>query len=421
MVLDSVRRVPAQLVVSDGDADLALLRINRSACPNCPRLRRAPADSTGAVVQPGERVLAIGFALPQQSIVTSGVVSIVRGRAIISDANIKRGSSGGPLLNMAGEVVGVSTFTEQGNQDAGTAGSIAATQLAPLIARAADTLRSLPEPENRLLPTIPGPPYPLAALRYAASVVPVKTYEKLEGFEAGNFLISFSTPVSSFAYPNAFENEVTRDRRRRETRADLPQAQRYSDAGGERDWAEYVGDVTSPAVTLEVDPRVGETVGSALTRGMLAAGGYLGAKATYVFKGDVEGVSWIRNYSEIVTPIRGGRAPQLVYVNSEWIVMKDVAYRGLYVLPPDVFAPNADGVPPSIVGRVRDLEHPSDSNFFELPAEVVARIWNDFSGYYQAVRPTVTFVRADPLRFKSRLEAFCRSKHMDYDSWSRCM
>jgi S1-C subfamily serine protease len=38
---------------------------------------------------------------------TTGIVSSVRDGATISDVNINRGNSGGPMLNLAGEVVGV--------------------------------------------------------------------------------------------------------------------------------------------------------------------------------------------------------------------------------------------------------------------------------------------------------------------------
>src|SRR6202165_3153769 len=57
VVLDTNRRVAAQVVTRDHDADLALLRVSTSACPDCPRLRIARQDSTGAIVVPGEGAL----------------------------------------------------------------------------------------------------------------------------------------------------------------------------------------------------------------------------------------------------------------------------------------------------------------------------------------------------------------------------
>src|SRR2546429_4607949 len=48
--LDTIKRVPAQLVVHDHDADLVLLRVNPNACPDCPHLRIAKPDATGTTV-----------------------------------------------------------------------------------------------------------------------------------------------------------------------------------------------------------------------------------------------------------------------------------------------------------------------------------------------------------------------------------
>src|SRR2546425_11811693 len=100
----------------------------------------AKPDSTGAIVVSGERIIAVGFPLSQQSSVTSGIVSSVRERAIISDVNINHGNSGGPLLSLPVDVVGVNTFIDRGGSVSGVSGSILISQLAPLIDVGADAL-----------------------------------------------------------------------------------------------------------------------------------------------------------------------------------------------------------------------------------------------------------------------------------------
>ncbi|HXM39460.1 MAG TPA: trypsin-like peptidase domain-containing protein [Gemmatimonadales bacterium] len=410
VVLDTNRRVAAQVVTRDHDADLALLRVSTSACPDCPRLRIARQDSTGAIVVPGERVIAVGFPLSQQSSVTSGIVSSVRQRAIISDVNINPGNSGGPLLNFAGEVLGVNTFADQGDHGPGISGSILITQLAPSLKTAADTLSSLSIPAFILLPTLGGPAYPLTELRAAAESVPPDAYDELQEFTAGNFILSFSTPVANFVYFKKYEDEIAKDRRKREARAGLSEEERYSEVGAIRDWIDYVGDLTNPAVSVLVVPKQGETFGSAFGRALSAAGGYRPGRAKYVFKGDVQDVEWYRN-GEPVNPVVGGRTPQRVYVSDEWVVMKDVAYRGLYIFDPVVFAPDSTGAPPSIVAHVYDLKHPDDQNWVEVPGEVVARIWNDFGPYYRRVRPERTFTPGDAQHFRSGVDSLCARMH----------
>jgi Trypsin-like peptidase domain len=67
-------------------------------------------------VQVGEGVVAIGSPLSLESTVSSGIVSGIRniesegGKFLQVTAPISPGSSGGPLFNMAGEVVGITTL-----------------------------------------------------------------------------------------------------------------------------------------------------------------------------------------------------------------------------------------------------------------------------------------------------------------------
>src|SRR5207249_3364394 len=119
------------------------------------------------------------------------------------------------------EVVGVNTFSEQGEHGPGVSGSILINQLVPLLKRAADTLSTLPLPDLRELPTLTGPAYPLIELRAAAESVPPDAYDDLQEHKAGNFILTFSTPVANFVYFKKYENEITKDRRKREAHAGL--------------------------------------------------------------------------------------------------------------------------------------------------------------------------------------------------------
>lgn len=81
-------------------------------------------------IRPGDSVVAIGSALGEfTNTVTDGMVNAV-GRSLGSyglnsmiqhDAEIWRGNSGGPLLNMQGEVIGVNSAGLSGNQMSATA------------------------------------------------------------------------------------------------------------------------------------------------------------------------------------------------------------------------------------------------------------------------------------------------------------
>ena len=109
-------------------------------------LSNLPAATLGSsdALQVGDGVVAIGNALDLDGslTVTSGIVSAkersltssdssVLGHLIQTDAAINSGNSGGPLLNMAGEVVGINTAIIQDSQNLGF--SIAIDSVKPLI------------------------------------------------------------------------------------------------------------------------------------------------------------------------------------------------------------------------------------------------------------------------------------------------
>jgi serine protease Do len=100
----------AKIIGTDPGTDLALIKIGAK---NQPFLELG--DS--AAVKVGEWVLAIGNPLGMDNTVTAGIVSY-KGRSIDTqsyqdfiqtDAAINRGNSGGPLLNMKGEVIGITS------------------------------------------------------------------------------------------------------------------------------------------------------------------------------------------------------------------------------------------------------------------------------------------------------------------------
>lgn len=102
------REYPASIVGVDVLADIALLKIDAAGLPVA-KLARAPQP------EPGEWVVAIGSPFGFESSVTAGVVSAARRffpdegfvPFIQSDVAVNPGSSGGPLANMRGEVIGI--------------------------------------------------------------------------------------------------------------------------------------------------------------------------------------------------------------------------------------------------------------------------------------------------------------------------
>jgi tetratricopeptide (TPR) repeat protein len=99
----------------DAEGDIALLKID---VPN-PLIRPLPLDKTSP--QEGESVVVIGNPLGLEGSVTNGIVSAVRdiptfGRIIQITAAISSGSSGSPVVNMQGQVIGIATLQVTGGQ-----------------------------------------------------------------------------------------------------------------------------------------------------------------------------------------------------------------------------------------------------------------------------------------------------------------
>jgi S1-C subfamily serine protease len=394
LLLDSATRVPAQIVLRDNDADVAVLRAAPAFLAGRPVLALAHPPAGTALVESGERVFAIGYPLHQEQTLTAGIVSGVRDGAIIADVNLNHGNSGGPLLTLAGEVVAINTFgdyTDQGGP--GIGGAIAISRADGPLARARAVLDTLPQPETTPLPTLPRARFPVASLRPYADSLDPKRYHDVLDLSVGRFTVGFTTPVIFYVQRKAFESEVGKDRKKREAKGGIAAPEQYSETRDVRDWTQYVGDELTPVVSLTIAPQLGETGGSVFRRLLLTGAG---GKQTVRYKGDLRDAVLWRN-GERVAQLVGGHTPIKRYINNQWVDLKDVADYGYYVFPPEVFAPDADGTPPTLVLDLHDLKNEDGESCAVLPAAVVALVWNDF-GPFLATQPAGGFVVAVPTK-----------------------
>jgi serine protease Do len=116
VTMNDGRNIVATIVGIDTFSDLAVLKIDAKDLPTL-----TMGSSTN--LRPGEFAIAIGSPLGYDHTVTLGIVSAV-GRNVYdineninfiqTDAAINTGNSGGPLLNLKGEVIGVNTAVVKG-------------------------------------------------------------------------------------------------------------------------------------------------------------------------------------------------------------------------------------------------------------------------------------------------------------------
>lgn len=145
-------------VAADARIDIAILAV---MLPNTIGLRLANSDSVHA----GEHVTVIGAPLGFAQTVTTGTLSglIVRGGLewVQFSAGISQGSSGGPLLNGAAEVVGVVTRKYAREPQLNFA---VPSNVVQALFRDSDSIRPIAELPSttrltiRIAPSVPGPP-----------------------------------------------------------------------------------------------------------------------------------------------------------------------------------------------------------------------------------------------------------------------
>src|SRR5450830_605316 len=108
VTLTDKREFKAKIVGSDTRTDVAVLKIDGT---NLPRLQIGDSDK----IRAGEWVLAIGSPFGLENTVTAGIIS-AKARdtgdylpLIQTDVAVNPGNSGGPLINLKGEVVGINS------------------------------------------------------------------------------------------------------------------------------------------------------------------------------------------------------------------------------------------------------------------------------------------------------------------------
>lgn len=129
VILSDRREFPAELVAANPAEDLAIVKINAADLPTI-------KWGNSHTIRLGQVVYAIGSPLGDfPNSVSFGIVSglnraleidkFVIDGLIQTDAAINRGSSGGPLINLDGQVIGINTFIIRESEERGIAEGIA--------------------------------------------------------------------------------------------------------------------------------------------------------------------------------------------------------------------------------------------------------------------------------------------------------
>lgn len=386
---DDSTRVEAVFITSNSAKDVAVIRVNPEVVAGYPVFKLAtPSDS---MVFEGEKAIAMGSPLNQEKIMTSGIISKVEKAALISDVNINHGNSGGPLVNMDGEVIAINTFgdfTSQGGP--GISGSVNIGEAYPVLSAAHAMLDTLRVPSPRRLPVASRIPFPIDSLRAVAEYdhFDERPYNISGNVGTGKFTVTVITPVYATYQNYRYTVVLSKRAKKREAKGGVASADQVDPMRQMRSWMYLAGDNAremAPVVTFQMTPKIGQTAGSIFGNilGGVAAGmantSYRG-NYRYEYKADFKQAQVLSDSSAIedLNMFRT-MVPQAI-AQSNWNAtysMEDEARTGILQFNPSVFKPNGD-VFPNLHMKIWSVEKPNNPYEFDIPQATVKRIWDDF-------------------------------------------
>lgn len=369
--LDETHRFRATVLSSDSEKDVAVLWVNFEKAPEALVAPLLQGGDEPAVE--GEKVFTIGSPLNQSKVMTTGIVSKVEKRAIISDININHGNSGGPLFNSRGVVIGITTFGDLSNSGGpGISGIIRIEEAQGMIADAKARQVATPKPPSELLPNEPTDTYPLDAIKESAFQEKFKTDPYI--FSIGDYDVAMITPVLRYRGLSS-EVKAAKEKEKRTRKSAAAIQGTFQPLDDLKGWKEYVGQY-SPVLLIQASPKLKETFWSAFGRGMAASHGIAPGPAKLHFKTDFYKMKLLCG-SEEVQPLMPGKAERVLDVNNIAVRVTDATFDGFYVYPFDAIHPECG----SVTLQLFSEKDPNAPKTKQLEAKTITAISNDFEPY----------------------------------------
>jgi len=366
-------RLNAVVVFEDKESDVAVVAFNPAAVKSVTPLPLADADK-GLIAVEGERVVAIGNPLHQDTVLTTGIVSKVESGVIISNVNINHGSSGGPLLNLSGKVIGITTFADLTTQGGpGISGIVSIEKAKRAITEARSKMSTITTPSAVLLPDISPVPIPGEALAEAA-----KQKINIETIKVPNFKCSIMTPFYNASKRAELDREVAKNTRRRGNNPS-------QSSEPVRFWEQFVGGDALATVSFVLQPEIKETSGShgrktAALLGTILTGIPFITKQSFEFRADFSEMQLYRG-DVLIEPVRRNKVPVSAMYDTGLAKIKDKSYGGFVQYDPSAFEPSE-----KIRIMVRQTADPKKWDTIELDPQVQNRIWTQFAPYRDALQ-----------------------------------
>jgi S1-C subfamily serine protease len=368
--LSPSKKVPARVVAADATKDVAILRIDPAAITHA----RAMTLSYSKTVNEKEKLYALEAPLDDRRSLASAIVSKVTAHSVVTNVSLDERSAGVPLINAAGEVVAITTTSDDGHaiHDIAPA-AIRIDEARAVIAEAVKEIDSSAPPAATPLPVEPEHPFDDDALGEAAR----KRSGSVSAYQvsAADFDVSVVTPVMLYGMRHREERSAGRGRG---AGAGPPAGNREALLKGIRalqefaNWEDYVYDYP-PVVMIRATPKLVENFWTSLGRTAAQTQG-VDISALKHLKAPFARMQVSCGDAD-VTPIH----PFLI---ERRVGEREYVYEGLYVFAPDAIGPHCGTVKLTLYsGRPLDK-----GDVHTIDAKIVQQVWDDFAPYRAARR-----------------------------------
>jgi S1-C subfamily serine protease len=362
------KKVAARVIAADADKDVAVLWIDPSALAGIKPMTLGYTGSGAAPVGDKEKLFAIEAPLDDRRSLTSGIVSKVTAHTIVTNINLDERSAGVPLLNPAGQVLAITTTTDDDR---------AIHDIAPAAIRIDDARATIAEAERKMqggtpppaagLPLEPERPFEDDALRDAAA----KRAGSAGAYQvsAEDFDVSIITPVMLYTARHREEGTTGRDRNRPEANPEqmlksMRAVQQFAN------WDDYVYDYP-PVVMIRATPKLVESFWTSLGRAAASTQGM-----------DIPAMKHLKTQFTRMRLDCGDKevAPIHPFRIENRVGAREFLYEGLYVFAPDAIGPQCGAVKLTLFGD----KEPGKGETRTIDAKIVQQIWDDFAAYRAA-------------------------------------
>jgi len=371
---DSQHKVSATLVASDKEKDIAILWVNLSPCPNCVAAPIAMADGKLQGVAVDDKITAVSSPMGPLKDTASGVVTTIDAQSITSDIEIKPWTSGGPVFNRQGMVIGLTSAAGQTTPGKGPSKIVPIGEAAALLDQARTKLATGTGPSATPLPVESADVFPHDALEH---VMDEKKFDfRPYFFDEGDYRITLLTPIFIYRLRTGIKNDDDKRQAKHKDRPIEPSPD-VTEIWGLKNWAPYLDEYT-PVIEIMATSHMQETKKSLLGRAIVGA--VYSEPWQKKFKTDFYKMKLKCGEKEI-QPIQTGKIEEIVDSSHRFTKVVNSSSKGFYSYPPDAISASCG----QVTLELHSLKDPDKTTVKVLDGRSVERIWADFEPYRKAL------------------------------------